>query len=99
MTMVHHRHYRSRREAMEDIAEFIEILYNRQRLQAGLGYLSPAAYAPKYYAGLMVSIIDIRPQFFNRTFVQIERAAGGDKWGEIKMNNRLERETTQKPRS
>jgi transposase InsO family protein len=41
--LVHHRHYRSRSEAMEDITEYIEIFYNRQRLQAGLGYLSPAA--------------------------------------------------------
>jgi len=53
--LVHHRHYRSRGEAMEDITEFIEIFYNRQRLQAGLGYLSPAEYAQKYYAGVMVA--------------------------------------------
>jgi putative transposase len=39
--LVHHRHYRSRREAIEDITEYIEIFYNRQRLQARLGYLSP----------------------------------------------------------
>ena len=53
--LVHHRHYRSRREAMEDITEYIEIFYNRQRLQARLGYLSPAAYAQKYYAGLLAA--------------------------------------------
>jgi len=51
--LVHHRHYRSRREAVEDITEYIEIFYNRQRSQAGLGYLSPVAYAQKYYAGLL----------------------------------------------
>jgi putative transposase len=51
--LVHHRHYRSRREAIEDITEYIEIFYNRQRLQARLGYLSPVAYAQKYYAGLL----------------------------------------------
>ena len=53
--LIHHRHYRSRQEAMVDIAEYIEIFYNRQRLQAGLGYLSPAAYAQKYYAGLLAA--------------------------------------------
>ena len=53
--LVHHRHYRSRREAMADITEYIEIFYNRQRLQARLGYLSPAAYAQKYCAGLVAA--------------------------------------------
>ena len=53
--LIHHRHYRSRREAIEDIKEYIEIFYNRQRLQAGLGYLSPVAYAHKYYAGLLAA--------------------------------------------
>jgi len=51
--LIHHRHYRSRREAIEDITEYIEVFYNRQRLQARLGYLSPVAYAQKYYAGLL----------------------------------------------
>jgi putative transposase len=53
--LIHHRHYRSRREAMEDITEYIEIFYNRQRLQAKLGYLSPVAYAQKYYTGLVLA--------------------------------------------
>ena len=53
--LVHHRRYRSRREAMQDITEYIEIFYNRQRLQARLGFLSPAAYAQKYYAGLLAA--------------------------------------------
>jgi len=53
--LIHHRHYRSRQEAVEDITEYIEIFYNRQRLQAGLGYLSPAAYAQKYYSGLLAA--------------------------------------------
>jgi putative transposase len=53
--LVHHRHYRSRREAMEEIREYIEIFYNRERLQAGLGYLSPAAYSRKYYSGLVAA--------------------------------------------
>jgi putative transposase len=53
--LVHHRHYRNRREAMQDIKEYIEIFYNRQRLQSRLGYLSPAAYSRKYCCGLLAA--------------------------------------------
>ena len=52
--LVNHRHYRTRREAIRDITEYIEIFYNRQRRQAKLGFLSPAVYEQKYYAGLSV---------------------------------------------
>jgi len=48
--LVHHRRYRTRQEAIQDITEYIEIFYNRQRRQARLGYLSPAAYEHKFYA-------------------------------------------------
>jgi len=51
--LIHHHHYKSRWEAMQDISEYIEIFYNRQRLQPRLGFLSPVAYARKYYAGLL----------------------------------------------
>jgi transposase InsO family protein len=51
--LIHHHHYKSRWEAMQDISEYIEVFYNRQRLQPGLGFLSPVAYARKYYAGLL----------------------------------------------
>jgi transposase InsO family protein len=51
--LVHHCHYRSRQEAIRDITEYIEIFYNRQRRQARLGFLSPAAYEQKFYAGLL----------------------------------------------
>ena len=47
--LVHHRRYRTRQEAIEDITEYIEIFYNRQRKQARLGYLSPAAYEKRFY--------------------------------------------------
>jgi putative transposase len=50
--LIHHRHYRSRQEAIQEITEYIEIFYNRQRRQAGLGFLSPAVYTKKYYAEL-----------------------------------------------
>jgi transposase InsO family protein len=47
--LVHHRKYRSRQEAMQQISEYIEVFYNRQRRQARLGYLSPVAYEKKFY--------------------------------------------------
>jgi putative transposase len=42
--LVHHRRYHKREEAAREIAEYIDLFYNRQRRQARLGYLSPAAY-------------------------------------------------------
>jgi transposase InsO family protein len=50
--LVHHRRYVSRREAMQEITEYIEIFYNRQRRQKRLGYLSPAAYERRYFKEL-----------------------------------------------
>jgi putative transposase len=47
--LVHHRRYGTRREAVREISEYIEIFYNRQRRQARLGYLSPAAYERQFY--------------------------------------------------
>ena len=47
--LVHHRRYISRQEAIQEIAEYIEIFYNRQRKQKRLGYLSPVAYEKKFY--------------------------------------------------
>jgi len=53
--LVHHRQYRTRLEAVQDITEYIEVFYNRQRLQAKLGFLSPVAYEQRYYAGLLAA--------------------------------------------
>jgi len=53
--LVHHRRYRTRQEAIQDITEYIEVFYNRQRRQARLGFLSPAAYTQKFYAGLLAA--------------------------------------------
>jgi putative transposase len=50
--LVHHRRYATRQEAIREITEYIEIFYNRQRRQARLGYLSPAAYEQKHYRKL-----------------------------------------------
>jgi putative transposase len=46
--LVHHRRYQSRSEAAREIAEYIDLFYNRQRWQARLGYLSPAAYTQQF---------------------------------------------------
>jgi len=53
--LVHHRRYRTRREAIRDITEYIEIFYKRQRRQARLGFLSPVVYEQRYYAGLLAA--------------------------------------------
>lgn len=47
--LVHHSRYRTRQEAMQEITEYIEVFYNRQRRQKRLGYLSPAAYEKQFY--------------------------------------------------
>jgi transposase InsO family protein len=47
--LVHHRRYGTRQEAIQDITEYIEMFYNRQRRQKRLGYLSPVAYEQKFY--------------------------------------------------
>ena len=47
--LVHHRRYTSRQEAIQEITEYIEIFYNRQRRQKRLGYLSPASYERQFY--------------------------------------------------
>jgi putative transposase len=53
--LVYHVHFRTRQEAKQAITEYIEIFYNRQRIQAGLGYLSPAIFLQSYYAGLLAA--------------------------------------------
>jgi putative transposase len=45
----HHCRYATRQEAVADIAEYIDIFYNRQRKQARLGFLSPAAFERWFY--------------------------------------------------
>lgn len=50
--LIHLRRYATRREAIREITEYIEIFYNRQRRQRRLGYLSPAVYEKKYFKEL-----------------------------------------------
>lgn len=42
--LVYQRHYATRDEAKQDIFEYIEVFYNRQRRHSTLGYHSPAEY-------------------------------------------------------
>jgi transposase InsO family protein len=42
--LVHDRHYHTRDEARQDIFEYIEVFYNRERLHSSLGYQSPVEY-------------------------------------------------------
>jgi putative transposase len=46
--LVHHCRFATRAEAREAVTEYIEIFYNRQRKQARLGYLSPAAFTQQF---------------------------------------------------
>ena len=47
--LIHHRRYATQKEAIKDITEYIEVFYNRQRIQERLNYLSPANYLKQFY--------------------------------------------------
>ena len=53
--LVHNKKYISRQEAMQEIREYIEVFYNRQRRQKRLGYLSPVVYEKKFYEKRMTA--------------------------------------------
>lgn len=42
--LVHHRRYRTREDATQDVFEWIEVFYNRVRRHSTLGYRSPAEF-------------------------------------------------------
>jgi len=42
--LVYHRHYATRKDATQDIFEYIEVVYNRKRRHSTLGYDSPTEY-------------------------------------------------------
>ena len=46
--LVFHRRFATRQQAIRKITEYIEVFYNRQRLQKRLHYLSPAAFERRY---------------------------------------------------
>ncbi|OPY85413.1 MAG: Integrase core domain protein [Smithella sp. PtaU1.Bin162] len=51
----HHCRYATRREVVQDITEYIEIFYNRQRKQSRLGFLSSAAFERCFYEKLLAA--------------------------------------------
>ena len=53
--LVHHQKFKTRLQAKQEITEYIEIFYNRQRKQEKLGYLSPAEFTQRYYENLLVA--------------------------------------------
>ena len=53
--LVHHRKFETRRQAKQEISEYIEVFYNRQRKQKRLVYLSPARFMQRYYATLLAA--------------------------------------------
>jgi putative transposase len=46
--LVHHLRYGTRREAIREISEYIEMFHNRQRRQERLGYLPSAVYERQF---------------------------------------------------
>ena len=42
--LIHHRRYATREQAKQDVFEWIEVFYNRQRRHSTLGYCSPAEF-------------------------------------------------------
>ena len=46
--LVHHRRYEKREQARQEITEYIEIFYNRQRRHSRLGHRSPATFAQQW---------------------------------------------------
>jgi putative transposase len=49
--LVHRKAYATRQAAMEDIARWIELRYNRTRLHSGLGYRTPQEVMDEYLNG------------------------------------------------
>lgn len=47
--LIYHQRFATREQARLAIAEYIEMFYNRQRTQARLNYLSPAAFTRRFY--------------------------------------------------
>ena len=47
--LIFHRRVATRQQAIREITEYIEVFYNRQRLQKQLDYLSPAAFESRFY--------------------------------------------------
>jgi len=48
--LIHQRRYQTRSEAKQDIFEYIEVFYNRERLHSTNNYLSPVDYEMQFKA-------------------------------------------------
>lgn len=53
--LVYHKQFATRQQAIQEITEYVEVFYNRQRKQARLGYLSPATFTQQYYKKLLAA--------------------------------------------
>jgi len=42
--LIHHRQYRTRKEARQEIFEYLAVFYNRQRRHSTIGYRSPTEF-------------------------------------------------------
>ena len=49
------RHFATRQQAIREITEYIEVFYNRQRIQKKLDYLSPVAFERRFYEQRMAA--------------------------------------------
>ena len=47
--LIFHRRFATRQQAIRETTEYIEVFYNRQRLQRQLDYLSMAVFERRYY--------------------------------------------------
>ena len=47
--LVYHKIYETRQQAIADVTRYIEIFYNRQRIQKGLGFKSPTQVFEDFY--------------------------------------------------
>jgi putative transposase len=47
--LIYHKHYETRQEVITEVTQYIEIFYNRQRIQAKIGYQAPAKVFEDYF--------------------------------------------------
>ena len=57
--LVYHKVYETRNEAIKDVVRYIEIFYNRQRIQKGLGFKSPAGVSKTFIVRLPDEIYQV----------------------------------------
>jgi putative transposase len=53
--LVHHRRFVTRRQAKDEVTQYMEIFYNRQRAQARLGCVPPVRFTQQYYCNEQVA--------------------------------------------